>query len=216
MDFAAARRNMVASQIKTNRVTDPLVIEAISEVPREKFLAPEQRNFAYVDDDLPIGKGRVIMEPMVLARLLQLADVQTSDNALLIGAGTGYSTAVLARMASSVVAVESDPDLAARASKILTELPVDNAAVVSGDLARGKPEQGPFDVIFINGAVATIPDGLKNQLADGGRLVGIVADGPMGRATLVTRSGNAFGHRTEFDAATPILPGFQKQTGFVF
>jgi protein-L-isoaspartate(D-aspartate) O-methyltransferase len=216
MDFAAARRNMVASQVKTNRVTDPLVIEAMSAVPREKFLPTEQRPFAYVDEDLPIGKGRVIMEPMVLARLLQLADIQTSDSALLIGAGTGYSTAVLAKMASSVVAVESDPDLAARASKILTELSVDNAAVVTGELTRGKPEQGPFDIIFINGAVAAIPDALKTQLSDGGRLVTIISEGPIGRATLVTRSGNAYGHRQEFDCVTPVLPGFQKQTGFVF
>jgi len=216
MDFAAARRNMVVSQIKPNRVTDPLVVDAISDVPREKFLPIAQRQFAYVDDDLPIGKGRVIMEPMVLARLLQLADIQTTDNALLIGAGTGYSTAVLARMASSVVAVESDPDLAASASKILAELSVDNAAVVAGDLTRGKPEQGPFDVIFINGSVDVLPEHLKSQLADGGRLVCIINEGRVGRATLVTRSGNAFGHRQEFDAATPVLPGFQKQPGFAF
>lgn len=216
MDFAAARRNMVVSQIKPNRVTDPLVVDAISDVPREKFLPIAQRQFAYVDDDLPIGKGRVIMEPMVLARLLQLADIQTTDNALLIGAGTGYSTAVLARMASSVVAVESDPDLAASASKILADLSVDNAAVVAGDLTRGKPEQGPFDVIFINGSVDVLPEHLKSQLADGGRLVCIINEGRVGRATLVTRSGNAFGHRQEFDAATPVLPGFQKQPGFAF
>lgn len=216
MDYAAARRNMVASQIKTNRVTDPLVIEAMSAVPRERFLPNEQRQFAYVDEDLPIGKGRVLMEPMVLARLLQLADIQTSDNALLIGAGAGYSTAVLARMASSVVAVESDPELANRATATLSELAVDNAAVVSGDLTRGKPEQGPFDVIFINGAIDAVPEALRGQLAEGGRLVCILRDGPVGRATLMTRSGNAFGHRAEFDCMTPILPGFEKKVGFVF
>lgn len=216
MDFVAARRNMVASQIKTNRVTDPLVIEAISLVPRETFLPPEQRPFAYVDEDLPIGKGRVIMEPMVLARLLQLADIQTTDNALVIGAGGGYATAVLARMASSVVALESDTELADRASKTLAALSIDNAAVVIGDLTKGKAEQGPFDVIFINGAVDEIPEALKAQLADGGRLVCVVRQGPVGRATLIARSGEAFGHRQEFDAATPVLPGFQKQPGFVF
>ena len=144
MDFAAARRNMVASQIKTNRVSDPLVIEAMGAVPRERFLPAEQRQFAYVDEDLSIGQGRVIMEPMVLARLLQLADIQTGDSAMVIGAGAGYSSAVLARMASSVVAVESDATLAAAASKTLAELNVDNAAVVTGDLQRGKPEQGPL------------------------------------------------------------------------
>lgn len=216
MDYAAARRNMVASQIKTTRVSDPVVIDAMSAVPRERFLPAEQRQFAYVDEDLRIGKGRVIMEPMVLARLLQLADLQPTDNALLIGAGTGYSTAVLARMVSSVVAVESDAELAARATAALAEQGVDNAAVVAGDLTRGKPEQGPFDVIFINGAVDAVPDVLKSQLADGGRLVCIVRDGPVGRATLITRAGNAFGHRAEFDAVTPVLPGFEKHVGFVF
>lgn len=216
MDFAAARRNMVASQIKTNRVSDPLVIEAMGAVPRERFLPTEQRQFAYVDEDLPIGHGRVIMEPMVLARLLQLADVQPGDNALVIGAGTGYSTAVLAYMASSVVAVESDPALAASAAQTLSELNVDNAAVVTGDFQRGKPEQGPFDIIFINGAVDFIPEALTQQLSDGGRLVCIVREGPIGRATLVTRSGTAFGRRQDFDAATSVLPGFMKQPGFVF
>ncbi len=216
MDFAAARRNMVASQIKTNRVSDPLVIEAMGAVPRERFLPAEQRQFAYVDEDLSIGQGRVIMEPMVLARLLQLADIQTGDSAMVIGAGAGYSSAVLARMASSVVAVESDATLAAAASKTLAELNVDNAAVVTGDLQRGKPEQGPFDVIFINGAVDMIPEALKQQLADGGRLVCIVREGPIGRATLITRTGTAFGHRQDFDAATQVLPGFTKQPGFVF
>ncbi|MSO99290.1 MAG: protein-L-isoaspartate O-methyltransferase [Rhodospirillaceae bacterium] len=216
MDFAAARRNMVARQIKTNRVTDPLVIEAISAVPREKFLPSEQRQFAYVDEDLRIGGGRVIMEPMVLARLLQLAEVQPGDNALVIGAGAGYSTAVLAHIASSVVAVESDATLAARASQVLAELNVDTAAVVTGDLTRGKPEQGPFDVIFINGSVDMIPDALKQQLADNGRLVCIVREGPIGRATLVSRTGNSFSQRQEFDASTPVLPGFVKQPGFVF
>lgn len=216
MDFAAARRNMVASQIKTNRVADPLVIEAMGHVPRERFLPLEQRQFAYVDEDLSIGQGRVIMEPMVLARMLQLADIQTSDTAMVIGAGAGYSTAVLARMASSVVAVESDTTLAARAAKTLTELSVDNAAVVTGDLLRGKPEQGPFDVIFINGAVDLIPDALKHQLADCGRLVCVVREGPIGRATLVTRNGSAYSQRQEFDAATQVLPGFEKQSVFVF
>jgi protein-L-isoaspartate(D-aspartate) O-methyltransferase len=216
MDFAAARRNMVASQIKTNRVSDPLVIEAMGAIPRELFLPSEQRQFAYVDEDMPIGNGRVIMEPMVLARLLQLADVQTGDSAMVIGAGAGYSTAVLSRMASSVVAVESDAELAARASKTLAGMNIDNAAVVAGDLLRGKPEQGPFDVIFINGAVDLIPDALKAQLAEGGRLVCIVRDGPIGRATLVSRTGNSFSQRQEFDAVTQVLPGFHKQPGFIF
>ena len=216
MDFAAARRKMVSSQLKPNEVNDPVVIAAMGAVPREKFLQPAQRQFAYVDEDLPIGNGRAIMEPMVLARLLQLAETQPTDSALVVAAGTGYAVAVLARLTSSVVAIESDPVLAAAASRVLTELAVDNAAVVQGPLPAGAPTQAPFDVILINGAVDEIPDALKRQLSDGGRLVGVVREGPIGRGTLVTRSGQAFGIRTEFDCATPVLPGFTKQPGFVF
>jgi len=216
MDFAAARRNMVASQIRTNEVTDPLVVAALSEVPREKFVPPAQRGFAYIDEDLPVAKGRFIMEPVVLARLLQMADVQPTDIALIVGAGAGYATAVTARLASSVVALESDAELAAMATKALDELGVDNAAVVIGELKRGCPAQGPFDIILINGAVAEIPDALKQQLSDGGRLVGVVRSGPVGRATLVTRSGSAFGSRQDFDAMTPFLAGFEPAPGFVF
>ena len=216
MDFAAARKNMVASQIKTNRVTDPLVVEAMSAVPRENFLPAAQREFAYVDKDLSIGNGRTIMEPMVLARMLQLADVQTSDSALVIGAGEGYCAAVLAHMARSVIALDCDAELVARASKTLAEMKTQNVTVVTGDLKLGKPNQGPFDVILINGAVDFIPDALKQQLADGGRLVCVVREGPLGRATLVERTGNAFGHRQDFDCSPAILPGFAKQAGFVF
>jgi len=216
MDFAAARRKMVASQLRPNEVNDPAVVAAMGAVPREKFLQPAQRQFAYVDEDLPIGNGRAIMEPMVLARLLQLAETLPTDSALVIGAGTGYATAVLARLTSSVVAIESDPALAATASRVLAELGVDTAAVVQGPLAAGAPTQGPFDVIVINGAVDHIPDAVKKQLANGGRLVCVLRDGPVGRGTLVTRNGDAFGLRQDFDAATPVLPGFAKQVGFVF
>lgn len=216
MDFAAARRKMVASQLRPNEVNDPAVIAAMGAVPREKFLQPAQRQFAYVDEDLPIGNGRAIMEPMVLARLLQLAETQPTDSALVIGAGTGYSTAVLARLTSSVVAIESDAVLASTASRVLAELGVDTAAVVQGALADGAPTQGPFDVILINGAVDHVPEAVKKQLANGGRLVCVLRDGPVGRGTLITRNGEAFGMRQDFDAATPVLPGFVKQPGFVF
>ncbi len=216
MDFAAARKNMIASQIKTNRVTDPLVIEAMSVVPRENFIPDAQRAFAYVDKELPIGNGRMIMEPMVLARLLQLADVQTTHAALVIGAGEGYCAAVLSHMARSVLALESDGALVARATKTLADLKAQNVMVVTGDLKAGKPNQGPFDVILINGAVDAIPEALKQQLADGGRLVCIVREGPLGRATLVERSGNAFGQRQDFDCTAALLPGLEKQAMFVF
>jgi protein-L-isoaspartate(D-aspartate) O-methyltransferase len=216
MDFVAARRNMVASQLRPNEVNDPAVIAAMGAVPREKFLQPSQRQFAYVDEDLPIGNGRYIMEPLVLARLLQMAEVQPHEAALVIGAAGGYSTAVLAQMASSVVGLESDPALSAAATRALAELKIDNVALVNGPLTAGCPSQAPFDVIFINGAVDAIPDAIKRQLADGGRLVTVVRHGGVGRGTLVTRTGDAYGVRSDFDAATPVLPGFEQKPKFVF
>jgi len=216
MDFAAARRKMVASQIRTNKVTDSLVSDAMEAVPREYFVPAERRTLAYLDEDLPVAKGRFLMEPMALARLLQLADIETGDKALVVGAGTGYSAAVLARIAQSVVVLENDTDLADKASKIMTELVIPNVTVVRGELASGVPSKAPFDVILIDGAVTEIPAPLKAQLRDGGRLVAVVRSGPIGRATLVTRVGDAYGSRADFDLVTPFLPEFAPQPKFVF
>lgn len=216
MDFAAARRRMVVSQIKTNEVTDPLVVIAMEAVPREYFVPAARRSFAYVDEDLAIAAGRYLMEPVALARLLQLAEVQPNDRALVVGAGTGYSAAVLARMAESVVALENDPTLADQAARLMVELVIPNVTVTRGELSAGVPAKAPFDVILVDGAVAEIPDGLKRQLADGGRLVAAVREGPIGRATVVTRAGDAFGARSEFDVAMPYLPDFAPRAKFVF
>lgn len=216
MDFAAARRNMVASQIRTNEVTDPLVIEAMEAVPREAFVPEARRDFAYVDEDLPIGNGRHLIEPVALAQLLQLAEVQPGDKALVVGAGSGYSAAVLGYMAKAVVALESNVMLKDLAAKTLAAQSVANVTVAEGDLASGVPAQAPFDVILIDGAVSEIPAPLKRQLADGGRLVAVVRSGPVGRATLVERIGDAYGSRTDFDLVTPFLPEFAPQPKFVF
>jgi protein-L-isoaspartate(D-aspartate) O-methyltransferase len=216
MDFAAARRKMVASQVRTNRVTDPLVSSAMEAVPREYFVPAERRSVAYLDEDQPLGNGRHIMEPMALGRLLQLADVEPGDKALVVAAGTGYSAAVLARMAESVVVLENDTSFAEKASKIMTELVIPNVTVVRGDLASGVPAKAPFDVILIDGAVNEIPMALKQQLRDGGRLVAVVRSGPVGRATLVTRIGDAWGSRTDFDLIMAYLPEFAPQPKFVF
>lgn len=216
MDFEQARRNMVASQVKTNEVNDPLVIDAISQVPRERFLPSGRQSLAYVDEDLEIAPGRWLMEPMVAARLLQLADVQHTDHALVLPCGTGYIAAVLSHMAGSVVAVEDDGPVKDGASKLLGELGADTVAVVSGSVVDGCPGQAPFDIIVFDGAISSIPQEIQEQLADGGRLVAIVQSGPVGRATLVQRTGNSFGHRTEFDASIPVLPEFAPKPSFVF
>ncbi len=216
MDFEQARRNMVDNQVRTNRVTDPLVISALRAVPRELFVPVPVKGVAYVDDDIEVSPGRHLMEPMVLARLLQLAEVRRTDAVLDVGCASGYSSAVLGRMATSVVALDNSPELASWAAETLLGLGIDNVAVVEGEMAHGLPDQGPYDVIFVNGAVDHVPEGLRAQLSEGGRLVAVVRDKGIGRATLVTRRGGAFGHRVEFESGVLPLPGFSREAAFVF
>lgn len=214
--YTVARHNMVEGQIRTNKVTDGFLIAALSDLPRERFVPPTWRGTAYVDEDLPLGQGRHLMEPMVLARLLQAAAVESGDVALVIGSGTGYSAAVLARLCTTVVAVEENSALAGDASALLSELSIDNAVVVEGPLTAGYARQAPYAVILIDGAVAAIPPVILDQLAEGGRLVTVVRESRVGRATLVNRRGGVTSHQIIFDAATPLLPGFAAERSFAF
>ena len=149
MDYAAARQHMIDSQIKTNKVTDPSVIEALASVPREAFVAEAQKNLAYIDRAVAIGAGRRMTEPMVLARLLQVAQLKLSDTVLVVGAGTGYSAVVLARLVKKVVALESAPELAERAKATAAQLGIGNIIVVPGDLTAGRPGDGPYDFCLL-------------------------------------------------------------------
>lgn len=217
MDYAAARHNMVENQIRTNHVHDPAVTRALGEVPRELFVPKTLRGVAYVDDDLAIGGGRYIVEPLVLARLLSEAAIKPTDVVLTIGDACGYATAVTSRLAQTVVSLECDDEWVARSSQALSDFGVDNAAVVRGPLREGYAGQAPYDVILFSGAVAEIPAPISRQLADGGRLLAVVDAGRgVGKATLMVRVGDSFGRRVLFDAATPLLPGFEPQPKFVF
>ena len=208
---------MVESQIRTNKVTDQRVITAFEAVPRELFVDEAKRGFAYVDEDLEVAVGRYLMEPMVLARLLHAAAPQPGDIVLDIGCASGYSTAVLAQLAETVVGLESDRHLMGEANRTLNALDVDNAVVVEGALNEGYQKQAPFNVIMFQGAVSAVPEAVKRQLADGGRLVAVVCDeAGIGRGTLIQRAGDSFSARILFDAATPLLPGFAREAGFVF
>jgi protein-L-isoaspartate(D-aspartate) O-methyltransferase len=216
-DFAAARLNMVDSQIRTNKVTDPRIVAAFEALPREAFVGEAKRGIAYIDEDLEVAPGRYLMEPMVLARLLQEASPQPHDMALDLGCATGYSTAVIAQLVQTVVGLECDRALMDAANRTLNALDVDNAVVVEGKLAAGYQKQAPYDVILFQGAVSEVPEAVKRQLADGGRLVAVVVDaGGIGRGTLIQRTGDSYSRRTLFDAATPVLPGFAREIGFVF
>ncbi|HJO58629.1 MAG TPA: protein-L-isoaspartate O-methyltransferase [Nitrospinaceae bacterium] len=217
MDYAAVRHNMVESQIRTNDVTSVAVIAAMGEIPREKFVPQDKADIAYVDEAIAVADGRYLMEPMVFARLLQIAQIGEDDDALDIGCGTGYSSAVLASVAGTVVAVEEDADLAQKASALLTELGIDNAAVIEGPLVSGYAKQAPYDVIVFSGAVEEVPVSFVDQLADGGRLICIRTKGDgLGRGIQMTKSGDQVAEKEVFDAGSPLLPGFAKKTSFTF
>jgi protein-L-isoaspartate(D-aspartate) O-methyltransferase len=216
MDYSALRRRMVESQLRTNKITDEAVLAAMGEVPRELFVPRALKSVAYLDEDLQIAPGRYLMEPMVLGRLLHIAEIKPTDLVLVIGCGNGYSAAVLARIANSVVAVESDLALAQKAQELLAELDATNVSLVRGPLATGHPAQAPYDVILFDGAIEEVPDGIARQLAIGGRLVAVLqSDGP-GRAILATRTEAGLTQRVVFDCSVPRLPGFTKAASFVF
>ena len=217
IDHAAARRNMVSGQIRTNRVTDERLIEAMEEIPRERFVPHAKRGVAYVDEDVEIASGRYLMEPMVLARLLQEADIAADDMVLDVGCGTGYASAVMARLAGTVIALDVDESLAAEAERALSAVGADNAIVVTGPLADGCAPQAPYDMILVGGAVDHLPQALADQLAEAGRIVGVVREpGTVGQATLWARHRGTLSSRSLFEATLPPLPGIARPAQFEF
>jgi len=215
-DFEQARINMVECQIRTVKVTDAGILDAMRSVPRETFLPEKLRSVAYIDEDLRVRGDRHMMEPMVLARLLQAAEIGPGDTALAIGCTTGYAVALLARLAETVVGVEADSEFVAACDRTLAALGVDNAAVVEGDLADGYPQQAPYDVILIEGRCTEIPRRITDQLAEGGRLVAVIDEQGVGKAVLMRRSGGAVGSRVLFDAQVPRLKAFDRAPAFQF
>jgi protein-L-isoaspartate(D-aspartate) O-methyltransferase len=220
-DSKQQRINMVESQVRPSDVTDRRIIRAMLEVPRELFVPPALQALAYMDDFLPVTEdggrraGRCMLPARTFAKLVQLAEVGPDAIVLDIGCATGYSTAVLARLAKAVVAVEVDAELAARARETLLRLGVANAAVLEGPLEKGAPSPAPFDAILLEGAAPQVPQELLGQLKDGGRLVAVVGDGAMGRATVWRRTGKLFDPRPVFDAGAHPLPGFAQAAEFV-
>ncbi|MBI1364962.1 MAG: methyltransferase domain-containing protein [Alphaproteobacteria bacterium] len=217
MDFKEARRRMIDSQVRTNDVSDLRIQAAIEAVPREIFLPGELRDKAYVDADVGYAPGRRLLAPRSFAKLLAVAGPRPTEVVLDVACGSGYSTAVLARLAEMVVAIESDEALALRAQENLEALGVTNAAVVVGPPSEGAAKQGPFDVIFIGGVIDVEPVILLRQLKDRGRLAALKREQGVVRGVVYTRSGQAIGARTVFDAASaPALPEFEAPKTFVF
>ena len=216
-DFADARRHMVDGQVRPSDVTDLRVISAMLEVPRENFTPPQSTSIAYLDLDLPVGEGagapRSMLKPIVLAKMLNAAQIEPTDKVLDVGCATGYTAALLARIAGEVVALEEDPGLARTATAGLAGQ--SNVTVVSGPLVDGWAQGAPYDLILLEGATEIEPQSLCKQLKDGGRLVCVLGTAP-GAAMIYRRAGDDFGSRPVFGAAAPVLPGFVKPKAFTF
>jgi protein-L-isoaspartate(D-aspartate) O-methyltransferase len=215
--YQTARANMIESQIRPNKVTDERVIDAFSRIRRELFVPESLRGVAYVDEDLPLGGGRYLMAPMIVARLLQTAGIDRKDTVMVVGAGVGYEAALASLLGRSVIALEDNADLARSGRAALVEHRIASVTYVEEPLAAGHKAKAPYDVILFAGSVAGIPDEIENQLAEGGRLLAILRPGGvMGRATVITRTGGVLARRVIFDAAVPLLPGFVPKPAFVF
>lgn len=219
-DFATARQKMVDGQVRPSDVTDQRIIDAFLAVPRETFVPDHQRGIAYLDLDIDVAAAgaakRYLIKPVVLAKLIQAATISATDRVLVVGATTGYSSAIISHLAGEVFATEPDQALAASAKANFTSLGLANVQVAVAEPAAGDATHAPYDVIVLDGATEVEPQSLYQQLKMGGRLVGVFAQNKPPRATLVAHSPADFGTRVLFDASAPVLPGFERLPAFSF
>ncbi len=217
--FSTARLKMVDGQVRTTDVTDRRVLDAMLTVPREAFVPASRQALAYLDLDLDVSEGaskRFLIKPALTGKLLQAAEIGENDNVLVVGCATGYLAALTAKIARQVTATECDSALAAKAKDAFAALGLTNVTCKAAACTEGDPSAAPYDVIILNGAAETPPEGLLGQLKEGGRLVGVSAESKPPRAMIVTRTHGEFGHRALFDAAAPVLPGLERAAAFVF
>ncbi|VDC32101.1 protein-L-isoaspartate O-methyltransferase family protein [Pseudogemmobacter humi] len=213
-DFASRRMMMVDTQVRPSDVTKFPIIEAMLHIPRENYVPAALRDAAYAGAPVDLGQGRVVPEPRTLAKMLDALDIQPDELVLDLGAGLGYSTAVLARLAETVVAVEEDEALAAEAARILAADGVDNAVVIRGPLAGGAAKHGPYDVIVIEGGIEELPEAIAAQLKEGGRIAAVEMSGALGTVKHGLKTDGRIDWRYAFNAAVPVLPGFGRQKTF--
>jgi protein-L-isoaspartate(D-aspartate) O-methyltransferase len=216
IDYQAVREAMVDTQVRTADVTRYPILDAMMRVPREEYLPEAVKPVAYLGEHVPLGEGRVLLDPRSFAKMLDALNVGPKDLVLDVGTGFGYSSAVLARMAEAVIALEEDADMAAEAEARLIEHGVDNAVVHRARLVDGAPEHGPYDAIIIEGGVEQVPEALTGQLKLGGRIVAIHMHGKLGQVKLGRRWETGVGWRRIFDAGAPVLAGFALAKAFEF
>jgi len=213
-DFAARRTMMVDTQIRPSDVTKFPIIEAMLSVPREAFVPADRQEAAYLGDNIDLGQGRVILEPRTFAKMLDALDIQPDELVLDLGAATGYSSAVLARLSEAVIALEEDGALLADAQSALSDVGADNVVLHEGTLAEGAADLGPFDVIVIEGAVEHLPEAITDQLKEGGRIAALFQEGRLGTVKIGYRIDGQINWRFAFNAGAPVLPGFQRHRAF--
>ena len=213
-DFATRRTMMVDTQVRPNDVTKFPIIEAMLHVPREAYVPAHLREAAYVGENLEIAPGRVLLEPRTLAKMLDALDLGRDELVMDVGCGYGYSAAVIAQLAQAVVAVEQDETMAEEAPALLSEAGADTAILHQGPLAAGAAEHGPYDVIIVEGGVEELPQALVDQLKDGGRMACLFMDGALGEVRIGYKRAGTMSWRFDFNAAAPVLPGFEKQRAF--
>ncbi|WP_299670540.1 protein-L-isoaspartate O-methyltransferase [uncultured Roseobacter sp.] len=216
IDFATRRTMMVDTQVRPSDVTKFPIIDAMLSIPRESFVPAAQREAAYMGENLNLGGGRVLLEPRTLAKMLDALDISNDELVLDVGAALGYSSAVIARMAEAVVAVEQDEDMAREAQDALAEAGADNVILHVGPLVEGAAQHGPYDVIVIQGAVAELPQTLRDQIKEGGRVACLFMDGALGEVRIGHKTGDTLSWRMSFNAGAPVLPGFAKEDVFEF
>lgn len=215
-DFATARENMVEKQLRPSEVDDPRVIEAFREVPREVFLPAKLRSVAYQDEDIDLGNHRHLIEPLVLARLMQAGRPLAEDVALVVGCHSGYSAAMLSKLVATVFLLVPDEDAVAPIEARFDEFGFDNIVVQVGRAADGLAKQAPFNLILLAGSVVVVPAALLGQLDEGGRLAAVVESGRAGKVTVFTRVGGVAGKRQMYDARTPPIPELLPRPTFEF
>ena len=216
IDFEVAREAMVECQVLPGGVRDNKLCRVLKNIPREAYVPEKYKSLAYMDKNIPLKSGREILNPLVLSMLVELASIEPGDLVLDIGCGLGYSTAVLAALAGTVVALESDPAFVESANTVLQNQNIDNAVVVEGNHAEGQPKQGPFNVIFIGGMVDEVPHSLLKQLEENGRLVCVSTYDNASRGIIISRHGDSFSVNAALDVTAPKMLGFEKEEQFSF